>query len=60
MCDNPFPREMECTCLFPAHKESMTCQSADSTKVHVGEPMSFIGVTDRDVDEKVLARTEMT
>lgn len=32
----------------------------DSTKVHVGEPMSFIGVTDRDVGEKVPARKEMT
>ena len=46
--------------IWNAHKESMTCQSTDSTKVHVGEPMSFIGVTDRDVDEKAPALTEMT
>lgn len=59
MCDNPFPREMERTCLFPAHKESMNSQSRDSTKVHVDEPMSFIGVTNRDIEEKVPARTEM-
>lgn len=49
---------MEYTSLFPAHKESTTCQSTDSPKVHIGEPISFIGVTDRDVGENVPARKE--
>ena len=40
-----FPRETQHTCLLTTDKEPMMGQSKDTTKVQLGEPMSFIGVT---------------
>lgn len=39
--------------------ESMTDQSTD-TKVWLGEPMSFIGIPNRNVDEVLFTGAEMT
>lgn len=37
--------------LFTPDREPMTDHSSDATKVQLGESMSFIGVTYRNVDE---------
>ena len=42
------------------HKEPRTDQSAHTTKVLLGEPISFIGVTYRNMSEGLLTGAEMT
>ena len=42
------------------HKEPRTDQSAHTTKVLLGEPISFIGVTYRNMGEGLLTGAEMT
>ena len=37
-----------------------TDQNKNTTKVQLGEPMIFIGVTDRNIGEELLTGTEMT
>jgi hypothetical protein len=45
LCDKIFLGEMK----HISARDSMTNQSTDTTKVHLGEPMSFIGATYRNM-----------
>ena len=46
--------------LSPLHKEPRKDQSAHTTKVLVDEPISFIGVTYRNMGEGLVTGAEMT
>jgi hypothetical protein len=46
--------------VSPMHKEPRTDQSAHTTKVLLGELISFIGVTYRNMGEGLLTGAEMT
>ena len=48
------------THLFTLDRNPTTDQSTDTTKVQLGKPMSFIGVTYRTMGEGLLTRAEMT
>lgn len=51
---------MLCTGLLTPHREPMTDQHTNSTKVQLGKPVSFPGVTYRPMNELLLTGTEMT
>ena len=55
-----FPGEKQYICLLTSEWNPTTDQSTDTTKVQLGEPMSFIGVTYRNMGEELLIGTEMT
>ena len=46
--------------VSPLHKEPRTDQSAHTTKILLGEPISFIEVTYRNMGEGLLTGAEMT
>jgi hypothetical protein len=46
LCDKTFPGDMH-TCLLNQDREPLRDQSTDATKVQLGEPVIFIGVTYR-------------
>ena len=48
------------TLLFTPDREPTTDQSKDTIKVHLGEPMNFIGVTYRNMGGELLTGKEMT
>ena len=50
----------EQTCLHTLNRDHMTNQSTNITKVQLGEPMSFIGVTYRNMGEGSCTGAEMT
>lgn len=52
MCDNTFSGEMKCIFLHMPDRVPMTDQSADTAKDQLSEPMSFIGITWRDMGER--------
>lgn len=45
---------------FSADRETMIDQSMNTTKVQFGEPISFIGITYRNVGEGLLTGAEIT
>ena len=51
---------MHLACLLTPDSEPTTDQSTNVTKVQLGEPMSFTGVTYRGMDERLLTGTERT
>ena len=50
---------MQHTCLLTTDRELLTVQSTNTTKVQLGEPVSFIGVTYRNMGEGLLMGAEM-
>lgn len=58
--DKTFPGEMQQTRLLAPDREPMTDQSLDTTKVQLGEPMSFIGFIHKNMSEGLLIGAEMT
>lgn len=42
-----FPEETQHACLFTPDREPTTDQSTDATKIKLGEPVIFIGITYR-------------
>lgn len=47
-------------CLTTPDREPTTYQSRDTIKIQLDEPVSFIGVTHRNMDEGLLIRAEIT
>ena len=60
MCDETVPREMLHPCLFAPERKPRTDLSIDTTKVQLGKPMSFLGVTYRNRGEELLTGAKMT
>lgn len=60
VCDKIFPGEMMHTHLLTPNRKPMTGQSTDNTNVQLNEPISFIGVSYRSVDERLLTGAEIT
>lgn len=48
------------TYLLPPDREHIAGQSTDPIEVQLEEPMSFIGIIYRNMDEGLLAMAEMT
>ena len=48
-----FPRGEATSCLFTPDREPITDQSLGTTEVQLGEPVSFISVTYRSMNEGV-------
>ena len=60
LCDKTFPGETQHTCLFTPDKEPITDQNTETTKVQLGEPVSFIRVAYRNMGRDFLIGAEMT
>lgn len=54
LCDKTFLVQMQYTHLLTSGVEPMTSQSMDITTAQLGEPLNFIGVTDRKMGEELL------
>lgn len=48
------------TGLFTPNRESRTDEHTNTTKVQLGKPVSFLGVTYRHMDEELVTGAEMT
>lgn len=48
------------TCLLNLDREATTKQSIDNTKFQLGEPVSFIGIADRNMREGLFVGAKMT
>lgn len=51
---------MQPTLLLTPDRDTMTDESTDITKVQFGEPVSFVGVTYRNMGESLLIGGEIT
>ena len=59
-CVKRLPREMQCSYLFTPDREIMNVQITDTTEVQLGEPVSFIGMSYRNMGEGLLTGVERT
>ena len=57
-CVTKLPGKMQHTCLLTPDRDLTRDQCTDTTKVQLGEPMSFIGVTYRSVGEGLLTEAD--
>ena len=55
LCDKTSPGETQYTGLLVPHRKPTTEQSKDTTKTHFGGPVSFSGVTYRNMGRTVYA-----
>lgn len=60
LCDKIFLRKMQHTCPLSPDRKPTTDQSIDTTRVQLGEPMTFIEFTYRSIVEGLFTGTEMT
>lgn len=59
-CVKTFPGEIQHTGVLTPDRKPTTDKRTDKTKVQSSEPMSFIGVAFRNMDEVLLIETEIT
>lgn len=60
LCDKNIPEKTQHTHLLMPEREPTINQSVDTTKVQLGDPMSFTGITYRSMGEGLLRGVEKT